>query len=206
MDIEDGDRVGDSSALERTGDLIEQARRGDRAARDVLFGKYRNALARFLHARLPYSERILLETEDLVQEASALAFSSLDRFEYRGIGSFWRYLRRIGLNQVLKAVRRGSRRPESTSLAFEALARPGGIGASPVVELVLREDVAAFEDALEVIEDRARDALLLRFELGAEFDLIARECGFPTADAARMAVRRAIARIARVMGSGHAPA
>lgn len=190
------------SQLGRTGDLVDRARRGDVAAREALFGGYRLALTRFLHARLPYSERVLLETDDLVQEVSTLAFASLHRFEYRGMGSFWRYLRRIGLNQVLKAARRGTRRPETVNEAPETLEDPPESGESPVAVLLLKEDFAAFEGALHLVPERVREALLLRFELGADFGMIANECGFASPDAARMAVCRAVSRIARVMGSG----
>lgn len=208
MEYESGDRVVVvvDSHLSRTGDLLEQARRGDVVAREALFGRYRRALARFLHARLPYSERVLLETEDLVQEVSALAFAGLHRFEYRGIGSFWRYLRRIGMNQVLKAARRGTRRPWTVGEPPEDLAFPPESGDSPIDCLLLKEDFAAFEVALDLVPERVREALLLRFELGIDFGTIAHECGFASADAARMAVCRAVARIARVMGRADAQA
>jgi hypothetical protein len=36
-----------------------------------------------------------------------VALQRLEYFEYRGLGSFWGYLRRVGINQILSQARRG---------------------------------------------------------------------------------------------------
>jgi len=190
--------------LLETGGLLDQARRGDAAAREALFRRYRGPLARFLHLRLPLSARSLVDTEDVVQETCAQAFLGLGRFEYRGVGSFWGYLRRVGINRLSKAARAGSRRarlatePDAAATAAEPLA--GGI--SPLDELLGKEEFAAFDRALGRVPRRSRDALLMRLELGLAFDTIASECGYPSGDAVRMSIGRTMDRVAEELSRG----
>lgn len=191
----------DSDLLE-TGGLLEQARRGDREARETLFRRYRAPLARFLHLRLPVPARGLFDTEDVVQEVCAHAFLGLDRFEYRGIGSFWGYLRRIGINRVLKAARRSSRRPPSAAASEDTAADALSPDASPLDALLAREEYEAFDRALDHVSRRSREALLMRFELGLAFDTIASDCGYPSADAVRMAICRTMDRLAEELTRG----
>ena len=62
--------------------------------------------------------------------------------------------------------------------------------------MLRKETFEAFEVALEEIAEPARGALLLRLELGLPYGVIASECGYPSADAARMAIGRSMARLA----------
>lgn len=57
-----------TAALLQTGPLLERARAGDRGSRELLLETYRKRIEGFLHARIPASERGLLETQDVVQE------------------------------------------------------------------------------------------------------------------------------------------
>ncbi len=191
-----------SSALSRTGDLLEEARRGDAAARETLFGHYREPLSRFLHARIPGGARGLLETEDVVQEVCTRAFASLDRFEYRGIGSFWGFLRRIGLHYVVELGRRAARSPVGASL--EAVPEPTDGASTPraLSVLIEKETCEAFEKALSSVSESARAALLLRFELDLDYATIANDCSFSSPDAARMAVCRAVQHVAQELARG----
>ena len=189
-------RAACASELSRTADLLEEARRGDPAARDALFARYREPLSRFLHARLPAGARGMLETEDVVQEVSARAFSNLDRFTYRGIGSFWGFLRQIGLNYVVQVSRRARRAPDGGSL--EDAAEPAANGSRPAwASLLSKEAGEAFEKALSSVSPENRAAFLLRFEVDLDYATIAADCGFPSPDAARMAVCRVVRHLTR---------
>src|SRR5262245_59977607 len=90
----------DGQRLLSTRELLPRAGEGDQAAAAELFARFAPALRRLLHSRLPGHARGLLDTDDLVQEVWARALPRLDRFHYRGPGSFWSYLRRVGLNQL----------------------------------------------------------------------------------------------------------
>lgn len=98
-------------SLTATADMLCRARSGDEQARCDLVQRYREPLARFLHARLALSSR--------------------------------------------------------------------GVHA---------ERLLAIEDALQRLPGAERDAVLLRLEVDLPYEVIARECGYPSADAARMAI------------------
>lgn len=120
----------------------------------------------------------------------------LDRFDYRGFGSFWAYLRRIGINLILQEHRkRGIPRVEDgeSSHLSGATAAPHG---TPADALELEESQKAVEAALESVPEPVRSALLLRLMHGLPYGLVARECGFTSPDAARMAIGRAAATLA----------
>jgi RNA polymerase sigma factor (sigma-70 family) len=136
----------------------------------------------------------MLETDDLAQDVCAQALGRLDHFEHRGPGSFWCYLRRIGLNQVGLVARR--RAP----VVDAALTEGELVGAESAVEgpigALLEEELSdAFESALECIPSLHRQAVLMRLELELPYSAIAEECGYPSADAARMAVCRAMEKL-----------
>jgi RNA polymerase sigma-70 factor (ECF subfamily) len=191
---------GDGSAREplvsNTADLVAQARAGDARAREELALRYRAPLARLLHSRLSSSARGLFETDDIVQEALAAALLRLERFEYRGVGSFWSYLRRIGFNLITQAARNSAAGGDGSAGLDDSHDHPPARDGSPLVHLVESEQSAHLEAAIERLPQPARDALLLRMELDLPYDAIAHECGFASADAARMAVCRAMDRLA----------
>lgn len=192
----------DSARLLETSDLLARAKAGDAEARDALFLRYRRSLEGFLHARLPSSARAFLDTEDAVQEVCARAFASLGRFEYRGIGSFWSYLRTIGIRYAEEVFRRQARRAPSAGLPDDSSQAPRAEETTPSTEAAGREEFRAFETALAGISEREREALLMRLELDLDYPWIASQCGYPSPDAARMAIRRAMARVAREMSRG----
>ncbi len=192
------DPSSDSSKLLATGDLLTRARSGERQAIEALVVRYRQPLEHLLHLRLVPNARRLLETQDLVQEVLTRALRLLPRFEYRGIGSFWSYLRSVALNYLREAARKGSRQEPLTSTGDGADLKSSDPG--PLQETCRREEFLAFEKALTRLTERAREALLLRIELEQPYGVIASECGFPSAGAARMAIMRAIKQVSQEMG------
>jgi RNA polymerase sigma-70 factor, ECF subfamily len=166
--------------------------------------RYRPALERFLHSRLPPRVRRLEDTQDAVQEVLLRAHRTLERFEYRGVGSFWAYLRTIARNYALHA---GEKRAAGDrSLPEDSFLAPVAPDLAPLLALVGREQVEAFERALTVLPEPTREALLMRLELGLGYAEIAAESGYPSADAARMAIARALERVGREMGSAESRA
>ena len=193
---------GDSLDLLATGELLARVGRGDESARDDLFARYRQRLERFIRARIPDDLRILAETQDFAQEVSIKALGALDRFEYRGLGSFWSYLRRIALNHLIEVGRKQARRGDRVSLPEGSSAPIAAASASPLSALVRREEFLAFESALERVPERQRHALLMRLELDLDYEVIAEECDYPSADAARMAIARALKQVAEDLSRG----
>lgn len=71
------------------------------------------------------------------------------------------------------------------------------LGPSPVEEAIGRENLERYERALQRLDETDREAIVLRIELGYDYVELARALGKPTPDAARMAVSRAVGRLAR---------
>lgn len=194
---------GADHGLTRTRDLLAGARAGEREALERLFHRFRAPLRAFLHARLPSPARGLLETDDLVQEVFSRAWSALERFEDRGAGAFWAYLRQVGMNEVRQAIRKQQAAKRGVPEALGESSRAPSSGERPVIDgLIAKEDFEAFETALERISEQHRTALLMRFELDLDYSEIADECGFPSADAARVAIHRASATLAQELARG----
>lgn len=182
--------------LENTGSLIARAQAGDEAARAEVLQRYREPLARFLHGRLSHEARAMQDTDDLVQEALKAAHQKFERFEYRGMGSFWAYLRRIGINLVLQAHRQpGPPHVGQGDTAF-LNGKADSSNESPSEAMLREERKSRIEEVLESMPEQVRNAFLLRIEVGLSYELIARECGYPSPGAARMAIVRATASLA----------
>lgn len=189
------DLAGSGSIGESTQDLLELARRGDQPALARLYARYLTPLRHWARGRLPSWARDLRDTEDLVQEALVQTFRRLDAFEHRGAGALYGYLRQAVINRVRDECRRANRRPGVVPLDPAAEA----IGPSPLEEAVGAEAVARYDAALKRLSVSDREAIVARVEMGCSYQEIAEMLGKPTADAARVAVSRALVRLAEAM-------
>jgi RNA polymerase sigma-70 factor, ECF subfamily len=182
-----------------TAAILGRIRAGDPAAREDLFKRFEAPLLRFLHGRLPPLARGMFDTHDAAQEVCMKVFRTLGSFEPRGVGAFWAYLRNAALNFVRDLTRTPGKWSPGESLGAESRVDYAALSNAPLSKVIQTEDLAAFERSIAVLDERARTALLMRFELDAEYADIAQECGFASPDAARMAVSRAIEKIAAEM-------
>lgn len=175
--------------------LLARIRAGDSEARNALCERYLDPLRRWARGRLPAGARGLLDTDDVVQETLVKSLGRVESFVHRRQGAFESYLRRGVLNRIRDEVRRLDRRPVEVRTA-------GGIadpGPSAIEQALGRENLQAYERALQALSPRDREAILARIELNLSYDEIASLLGRPSADAARMAVSRAILRLAHAM-------
>jgi DNA-directed RNA polymerase specialized sigma24 family protein len=148
--------------LGATRELLPLARGGDSDAKGRLFVRYERPLSRFLHARMPAGAHTLVETQDVVQEVFARALESLSELEFRGAGAFWAYLRTVGMRYVFDLQRRSHvRRAEALSLS-DSHGAPATGEASPLAHLIGSEQLEIYERALGKMQERTRQALLLR--------------------------------------------
>ena len=178
--------------------LLERAKAGDGGALDTLYGRYLPRLRRFGRGRLPAWARERLETEDLVQETLVHSLGPIESFEPRREGALQAYLRQALLNRVRDEVRRAGRRPRAAELPADA-ANPAP---SPLEEVLGTEAVARYESALARLAEDDRAAIVARVELGCTYKEIAEALARPSPDAARMAVSRALVRLAEEMSGG----
>ena len=175
--------------------LLRMAKDGDKDARDQLFHRYHVRLTRWAAGRLPMRARSLLDTSDLVQETLVRVLEGLDRIDIRGPGGFQAYVRQAVLNRIADQVRWASRRPGAEEMP-EALhdASP-----SPLENAIGSDLLGRYERAFARLSEDDRELLHLRIELDFDYDEIARMSGKSTRDAARMAVKRALSRLAEEM-------
>jgi RNA polymerase sigma-70 factor (ECF subfamily) len=176
--------------------LLHRARQGERAALDELFARYVPFLRRLARGRVPRWMRNGVETADLVQDTLLHAFRRVNQFEPRGNGAMRAYLRQALHNRIQNVRRDAMRRPMAASLdAVDVV----GDSASPLEELLTAEERARYLSALDELRAEDREAIVGRFELGYSFEQLSAALGKPSADAARMAVRRAVVRLAEAM-------
>lgn len=184
--------------------LIRRTRAGDGDAGNELFLRYAKPLERFVRARVHQTA----DADEVLQEAQMRAVAAVHApsgFEYRGIGSFWAFLRQIARNMIIEQARRGGRRGRMAVLPDESWNAPKAPQAPILSKLIGKEQLDAFERALEKESEQHRNAVLMRLELNLGYREIAAECRFPGEDAARMAIHRALERIAQEMSRGHRP-
>lgn len=180
--------------------LLERARAGDRRALDVLMARYVPRMRRWASGRLPRWARDLADTQDLVQDVLLQTFRNLSRFEVRGEGALQAYLRQGIANRIRDELRRRARRPATSEL--DPHAADGG--ASPLESAIGREALERYERALMVLQPQDREAIIARVELDCTNQEIAAALGKPSANAARMAVERALLRLADAMRQAEA--
>jgi RNA polymerase sigma-70 factor (ECF subfamily) len=186
---------GAGAELTSTVDLLARARRGDAEAVNELFTRYLGPLRRWARGRLPRWTRDLRDTDDLVQETLLQTLGRLDSFEPRHEGALQAYLRQAVVNRIRDEVRRVARRPVAAVLETDH-ADPA---VSPLEEAIGREAVGRYEAALARLGPEEREMVVARVEMGNSYQQIAAAHGKPSADAARMAVARALVRLAAEM-------
>ena len=179
------------NGLETTVELLARVRKGDRDALDRLIARCLPALRRWARGRLPSAARGVLDTQDLVQDTILSSLRHLDHFESRHEGALQAYLRQAVLNRIRDEARRFGRRPAATELTDS---QPSD-AASPLDIAIGREGVERYEAALQRLRPADREAIIGRLEMQHDYQELATILGKPNANAARVAVTRALARL-----------
>lgn len=177
---------------EPTIELVLKARNGDRAAVEALLQRCLPKLRRWAHGRLPPYAREGLDTGDLVQEAALHLLQRVDEFEPHHVGAMQAYLRQSVINRIRDEIRRVGRRPAAVELVEE----PPADAPSPLEVTLQHESYDRYHSALERLAARDRELVVARIEAQWSFADVAERFGMTTADAARMAVNRALKRLA----------
>jgi RNA polymerase sigma-70 factor (ECF subfamily) len=178
-------------ALESTIELLARAKQGEERAVEQLFQRCLPSLRRWARGRLPYYARDLADTQDVVQEAILSTLHRLNSFESRHQGALQAYLRQAVVNRIRDEIRRVGRRPIPTELDDQQVD-----GApSPLEHAIGREGLERYEAALQKLRPADREAIVARMELQQSYDEVAVALGKPNANAARVAVTRALAKL-----------
>lgn len=179
-----------------TSELLRLAKDGDSRALETLMARYLPRLQRWASGRLPARARSLLDTADLVQETLMRTFEGLDRIEVRGPGGFQAYVRQAVLNRIRDQIRFANRHPGPGEFPEDLEDR----SPSPLEAAIGADAVERYEQGLRTLTEEERQLLHLRIELDFDYEEIAEMTERPSRDAARMAVQRALARLAEAMG------
>ena len=181
--------------LDSTIELLARVRAGDQSALDVLLERSLPALRRWARGRLPRYARGLLDTQDLVQDTVVQTIRRLDTFESRHEGALQAYLRQAILNRITDEIRKYQRRGGSVPLDE----RQPDLSESPLEVAIGHERLAKYERALARLRPSEREAIVARLELQYSYEDLALALGRPTANAARVALKRAVARLIEEM-------
>ncbi len=176
-------------------ELVQRARAGDDRALDRLLKRYLPLLRRWASGRLPGWARDVLDTDDMIQETLIKTLRNVKAFEPRHDGALAAYLRQALTNRIRDEVRNAARRPRNEEIAADL----SDGRTSPLEAAIGSEALGRYEAALGRLSSDERELVLARVELGLSYEEVARATQKPTADAARMAVSRALVRLATEM-------
>ena len=165
---------------------------------EALLARYLPRLQRWASGRLPRWARDIADTQDLVQETLVQTFKRIEAFDNRGDGALQAYLRLAVLNRIRDELRRAGRRPAQSELDTGLQ----DAGLSPLDAAIGQQAVERYDRALEVLRPEERQLVVARVEFGFSSEELARAFSKPSANAARMALQRALLRLAAEMKKG----
>ncbi len=152
--------------------LVEQAQGGDQQAFEDLCLGLRERLLATIWSRLGPTARQGMAPEDVLQASFVQALHSMHRFEWRGDGSFRRWLESIAIHVTLDAVRHQGRR---TVLRIDRDLT--GSGASPSKGIRRRERLDRLEVSMKGLSPDYRTVLRLARMDGLSIKEIAKQMG-----------------------------
>lgn len=200
-DARDGSAAGGAllASQQRTSvRLLLRARRGDRAAISEIVARHVGPLTRWAHGRLPRWARTVADTGDLVQEALLQTLRRFHSFEPQGHAALQGYLRRAVDNRIKDEFRRIGRR----GLASEVNDRFADAAPSPLQSAIVNDTERRYRDAVARLRETDRRLVVARVELGYSLEQLAAMTGRARPDTARVALRRALQRLAVEMARG----
>jgi len=144
--------------------LLKAIRGGNQDAWRKLYDRYHGYLHYVVTMRLVGSPQRGFEAEDVLQEAFLSAWKRIERFEYRGEGSFLAWLTRIVVNQLQNQRRSGGRREEGLETSAFRRATPPDGTATPSEALIKAEAQERLRLAFEKLGEA--DQMILGLRLG----------------------------------------
>ena len=187
---------------------IQAAAAGDRAAYDSLFANNLPALVAFLRAKVGSELAGRESIRDIAQSVCREVLRDLDRLEFRGEEQFRAYLFLQATRKVVdrhryhtQEMRDAARLQPLPAEGDEA--GPLGVhgGATPSRAAGAKEELTRVEQALQLLPEAQRDAVLLSRLAGVGYAEIAAQKGITEA-AVRGLVARGLARLAGLLGQG----
>lgn len=181
---------------EPTMELVIRAKGGDRLATEALLERCLPSLRRWAHGQLPMAARGSLDTGDLVQDAAMNLVKRLDFFQPQHVGAMQGYLRQSVINRIRDEMRKIGRHAPPVELPED---HPSD-RTSPLESAIQAEAYDRYRQALTRLEPKDRELIVARVEIQWSVAEIAQKFGMRTADAARMAVGRAVRKLTQQLG------
>lgn len=182
---------------EPTAILLQQASAGDERALDQLLRRYGPRLRRWASGRLPLRAREREDTEDLVQEALIRTSAKISGLRIQSGPGFHAYLR----SAILNRIRSHLRHAEIHERVEDELPSPAA-ETSPLESVIGHDALDRYEAALGQLSTNDRELVVAHVEMDLSHGELAELCDRPSANAARVALQRALVRLAKAMDRG----
>ncbi len=177
--------------------MFERVRQGSRSALGALLVRHSTWLRRWARGRLPAWARDGTDTSDLVQDALHRTLARIATFRSAHSAALRVYLKRTIQNRISDHLRRSTVR--LAARAPDERVRFAEEGAPQFRELLDMETWERYVVGLDQLTPLQRRLVVGRMELGYSYRQLALVERLSTPDAARMAFRRALVQLSRVM-------
>jgi RNA polymerase sigma-70 factor (ECF subfamily) len=178
--------------------LLRQASEGNDRALEQLLRRYGPRLRRWASGRLPLRARGREDTEDLVQEALIRTSAKIGGLRIQSGPGFHAYLRQAILNRIRSHLRHA----EIHERVEERIPTPAE-ETSPLESLIGSDALERYERALDQLSPSDREIVVAHVEMDLSHGELAELCDKPTANSARVALQRALIRLAKAMDKGN---
>ncbi|HEX9642289.1 MAG TPA: sigma-70 family RNA polymerase sigma factor [Candidatus Krumholzibacteria bacterium] len=182
---------------EPTAILLQQASAGNERALNLLLSRYGPRLRRWASGRLPLRARDREDTDDLVQEALIRTSAKIGGLRIQSGPGFHAYLRTAILNRIRSHLRHA----EIHERVGDRLPSPAE-ETSPLETAIGHEALDRYERALDQLSSNDRELIVAHVEMDLSLSELAELCERPSANAARVALQRALVRLAKAMDKG----
>lgn len=165
---------------------IEQAKAGDLDAQGVLLLACHADLLRHIEPKMPRRLKTLHNPEDFLHDTFNKAIAGLDRFEYRGKGSFLAWLKQIATRTLIDANRKKDvntpsvrqwNPPGQASSCFDVIKELPGSSKGASTKFAEAEMLRAFHVALAKLPPDQQEAIRLRYLQDLPIEKVAGKLG-----------------------------
>jgi RNA polymerase sigma-70 factor (ECF subfamily) len=182
-------------------ELLRRAREGSDEALNELYARHAGKLLALIRLRMGKDLRAQLESRDILQAALLKSFEHLGQLDGSDTGSVMGWLARIAENEVRDRAdyhgrqRRDARREVPLDEGFGAVAERAR---SALSQVIWGEEAERLERALESLDEKHREVILLRKYEELSYREIGERLG-KSEDACRMLLARAMTALTLAM-------